>query len=51
MEGCVLDICDELNIMWFVGSSEWGYLGDIYTFTATPFMFFVDKGGTKNGKI
>ena len=31
VERCVLNIWDELNIMWACGSCEWKYLGDICT--------------------
>ena len=31
VERCVLNIWDELNVMWACGSCEWKYLGDICT--------------------
>ena len=31
VERCVLNIWDELNVMWAFGSCEWKYLGDICT--------------------
>ena len=31
MEGCALDMWDELDVIWFCGFSEWKYMGDICT--------------------
>ena len=51
VERCVLNIWDELNVMWACGSCEWKYLGDICTMKGATVKKVILKSFQEQGLI